>query len=72
MKDNFTVQDMQEGLKTSSGYLIGVSFLNKGILTHHLLTNNFPTGDINIAMRELGKLATETLKTGETTNEPTK
>ncbi len=72
VQDNYTFENVQEDVKKCSGYLIAVTFLDKGMLTHHLLTNSFPTGDIEIAMRELGKLAADTKKASENTNEPTK
>ena len=72
MEDNFKIEDLQEQLKVSSGYMIGVTFLNKGILNTHFITNNFPTGDIEKSLEELKKLATSALKTSENVNEPKK
>ncbi len=72
MEDKFDIQNIQEELKANDGYMVGVTFLKKGMLTHHFITNNFPTGDVEISLREIGKLAASALKTSENVNEPGK
>ena len=57
MEDKLTIQDLQEQLKVSTGYMLGITFLKDGLLTHHFMTNNFPTGDIKISLIEIRKLA---------------
>ena len=57
MEDKLEIQDLQDQLKISTGYLLGITFLKDGILTHHFMTNNFPTGDVKISLEELVKLA---------------
>jgi hypothetical protein len=51
------IEDLQVKLKECSGYLLGVTFLKGGVLTHHYITNNFPNADIESSMLELTKLA---------------
>lgn len=72
MDAEFKIEDLQEQLKLSSGYMLGVTFLNKGMLATHFITNNFPTGDIDKSLKELGRLAEAALKTSENVNEPKK
>lgn len=59
---DFNFQDLQEQLKESTGYMVGITFLKNGILTHHFMTNNFPTGDIKTSINELRKLALDAAK----------
>lgn len=71
MEDRFDINNLQEQLEKCNGYMIGITFLNKGILTNHFLTNNFPIADIKISLAELGKLAEAALKS-ENKNETDK
>ena len=57
MEDNKTAVGLLQELETSTGYLVAITFLKDGVLTHHFLTNNFPTGDIKTSMEELKKLS---------------
>ena len=59
MKDKLTVSELQEKLSTSQGYMVGVTFLENGILNHYFLTNNFLVGDIKDSMEELTRLSSQ-------------
>jgi len=66
--------NLVEELKDSTGYLVTVTLLKDGILTHHFLTSNFPTGDIKTSMEEINKLSKSVQKPKMigTQNEPKK
>ena len=68
MEDKLNIQDLQEQLQESTGYMLGITFLKNGILTHHFLTNNFPTNDIRLSLSEIRKLALSSLKPKEKSN----
>jgi len=57
MEDKLDIQDLQDQLKISTGYLVGITFLKDGLLKHTFMTNNFPTGDIEVSFIELLQLA---------------
>jgi hypothetical protein len=59
MKDKLVVGELQEKLRASQGYMVGVTLLEDGILSHYLLTSNFPVGDIKDSMGELVKLSSQ-------------
>lgn len=74
-KLNFTnFQDLQEQLKVCSGYMLGITFLKDGVLTHHFLTNNFPNNDVKMSLNEIKKLALSPakLRIVESKDEPKK
>ena len=50
-------QALQEQLKSCTGYLLGITFLKDGMLTHHFLTNNFPNSDVKLSLQEIKDLA---------------
>jgi len=54
---NLAAQDLLDEMKTSTGYMIGITFLKDGVLKHHFLTNNFLIGDIKVSLNEIRKLA---------------
>lgn len=72
MEADFNIQDLQEKLKSSSGYMLAVTFLNKGKLDSYFITNNFPTGDIGKSVTEWSKLANATLEASENPDESKK
>lgn len=56
------VADLPRRLKESTGYMLGVTLLENGILNHHFFTNNFPTLDIKESMKHINKLSTDVSK----------
>jgi len=57
MKQEVGVSDIMIEMETSDGYMLGVTFLKDGILTHHFLTNKFLVGDIATSLDEIKKLS---------------
>lgn len=74
MEEKYTIEDMQNDMKTSDGYMIGVTFLKKDVLTHHLLFNTFLVNDIEISLKKLQELGAVEVKNkiAENSNEPGK
>jgi len=56
-EQDIKIEDLQDELAISTGYLIGVTLLQDGILKSHLLTSNFPIGDIEKSISDLVGLA---------------
>jgi len=74
MEEMRTAAGLLQELEASTGYMLGITFLKDGVLTHHFLTNNFPTGDIKTSLEEIRKLSKQTkvVNVSDKANEPKK
>jgi len=62
MKQINNVKDLTEALNFSEGFMINVTLLNKGQLTHYLLTEKFPQLDMLRSLKSSKELVINKLE----------
>jgi hypothetical protein len=62
VKESDKLDELVSFMRKSTGYMVTITVLNNGTLTHNLITENFPEIDILKSLDKVEKLAVERLK----------